>query len=77
MQIETPRVPNFLRMSDGQTVPLCAVTDEGLRQLGAEFTEERLARAREQHRDTYGKERDAQSAPESQEAPPVALPPVK
>lgn len=62
MSIETPTVPNFLKLEDGQTVPLCAVTDDGLREVGAAWTQALLARAREQHRDTYGRERDAEVA---------------
>ena len=58
MSVETPKVPNFLRLEDGQTVPICAITDDGLRALAEQWTKDLLARAAEMHRDTYGKERD-------------------
>ena len=47
-QVETPRVPNFLRMTDGQMIPISAITDEGLRELGAAWIGELLANARRQ-----------------------------
>lgn len=46
-QVEVPRVPNFLRMTDGQMLPLYAVSDEGLEALGKEWTANLIARARE------------------------------
>ena len=33
LTIDVPKVPNFLRTSDGQSVPLCAITDDGLREI--------------------------------------------
>lgn len=48
MEIETPIVPNFLRLSDGQSVPLCAVTEDGLREIAKSWTEELLEKARKQ-----------------------------
>lgn len=48
MEVETPMVPNFLRLSDGQSVPLCAVTEDGLREIGKAWTEELIRRAQEQ-----------------------------
>lgn len=61
MSIEVPIVPNFLRMEDGDSVPLCAVTDEALRELAAAWTEALIARAHEQHRANYGTERTKES----------------
>ena len=48
MTIEVPKVPNFLRTSDGQTVPLCRVTDDGLRALATQWTKDLLARSQQQ-----------------------------
>lgn len=43
-----PRVPNFLIMEDGQKLPLSAVDEEGLRAIGAAWTIDLIARAKEQ-----------------------------
>jgi hypothetical protein len=50
-QIQTPFVPNFLRMTDGQMLPLSAVGDAGLRRIGKAWTEELIRRAAEQRKD--------------------------
>jgi electron transfer flavoprotein alpha/beta subunit len=50
-EIKVPRVPNFLRMTDGQSLPICAVTEEDLRKLGAVWIENLIERAREQAKD--------------------------
>jgi electron transfer flavoprotein alpha/beta subunit len=50
-EIEVPRVPNFLRMTDGQSLPICAVTEEDLRKLGAVWIENLIERARERAKD--------------------------
>lgn len=47
-EVELPRVPNFLRMADGQTIPVSAITEEGLRQLGAEWITALIANAKRQ-----------------------------
>jgi hypothetical protein len=47
MSVVVPRVPNFLFTSDGK-VPLSALTEDGLRELGAAWTEALVARADEQ-----------------------------
>ena len=52
MTVEVPQVPNFLRTSDGQTIPLCAVSDVGLRELAREWTENLIARSLEQSKET-------------------------
>ena len=46
--VETPRVPNFLHMTDGQTIPIQGITDEGLREIGEAWTEELVAKAQRQ-----------------------------
>lgn len=38
-EVELPMLPNFLRMTDGQSLPIEAVTDDTLRELGAAWTE--------------------------------------
>lgn len=52
--VECPRVPNFLRMTDGQTLPLAAVDEDGLREIGAAWTEALIERAREQRDVRHG-----------------------
>lgn len=47
-QVEVPRVPNFLLMSDGQKIPISAVTEEGLEEIGKDWTLALINRAREQ-----------------------------
>jgi hypothetical protein len=48
LTIDVPKVPNFLRTSDGQSVPLCAVTDDGLREIAEQWTRDLLARSHQQ-----------------------------
>lgn len=43
--VEIPRVPNFFRQPDGGTLPIEAVTDEGLKKIGRAFTQELLEQA--------------------------------
>jgi len=43
-----PTIPNHLRMENGLTMPLCAASEEGLREIGARWTEKLIERAREQ-----------------------------
>lgn len=43
--VQTPKVPTNLRMSDGQTMPIEGVTDDGLRKIGEAWTEELIAKA--------------------------------
>lgn len=45
IECEIPTVPNFLKTSSG-VVPLYAITEEALRQLGAAWTEMLVERAR-------------------------------
>ena len=49
--VECPRVPNFLRMTDGQTLPVSAVDEDGLRRIGEAWTERLIERAAEQRAD--------------------------
>lgn len=48
LSVECPKVPNYLRTSDGQTVPICAVEDDGLREIGKQWTDDLIARSKEQ-----------------------------
>ena len=43
----TPSVPNFLKQEGGGTLPIAAVSDEGLRLVGEAFTQELIKKARE------------------------------
>lgn len=46
--VDVPTVPNYLKTEDGKSVPLWSLTDDSLRQLGAEWTAALLKRAKEQ-----------------------------
>ena len=47
--VKVPRVPNFLILEDeSQKLPVSAFDEDALRQLGAEWTEALVKRAREQ-----------------------------
>lgn len=50
-EVEIPKVPNFLRMTDGQILPVSAATEESLQELGKLWTEALIARAKEQKED--------------------------
>ena len=50
-EIEIPRVPNFLRTTSGQLMPLSAFEEAGLRAMGAEWIENLVRRAKEQRED--------------------------
>lgn len=47
-EINIPRVPNFLITTAGMSMPLSAFTEDGLRQVAAEWTQNLLERAAEQ-----------------------------
>ena len=46
IQCECPQVPNYLMTPNGK-VPITAVTEEALKQLGAAWTEALIMRARQ------------------------------
>lgn len=45
-----PRVPNFLRTDSGATIPIEAVTDSGLRELGRLWTRALLNHAKQRRK---------------------------
>lgn len=45
--VEIPKVPNFLRMSDGSTISVSDIEESGLEEVGKAWTHELIARARE------------------------------
>jgi hypothetical protein len=47
----TPRVPNFIQQVNGTWLPLCALSEDGLKKLGDAFTKELLDRAKAQSKD--------------------------
>jgi hypothetical protein len=47
-QIETPKAPDFIRMTDGQMLPVSAIEDSGLKAIGAAWTEDLIANAKRQ-----------------------------
>ncbi len=46
IKCEVPLTPNFLKTENGQ-VPISAVTEEALRELGAAWTEQLVMKARQ------------------------------
>lgn len=48
--VRIPQVPNFLILSDDSKVPVSAITEQGLREIGAQWTDDLVARAKEQAR---------------------------
>lgn len=50
IECEVPIVPNFLKTANGQ-VPITAVTEEALRELGKQWTEALVMKARQQRTD--------------------------
>lgn len=50
-EVEVPRVPNFLKMTDGQTLPVSAVPDEDLDRIGVLWIEKLKERAKEQRQE--------------------------
>ena len=53
--VETPSVPNYIRRTDGQMMPLSAFTDDALREIGAAWTEGLIANAQRQRKGFWGK----------------------
>jgi len=49
-RVEIPRLPNFLRMTDGQTLPIEAIDDESLRYIGQAWSGALLELARERRK---------------------------
>ena len=49
--VEIPQVPKFLKMNDGQTIPISAITEEGLREIGEAWTLELINAAAKQRTD--------------------------
>ena len=43
--VKVPAVPNFLRTPDGQTLPLDAISDKDLREIGEVWAGELIAKA--------------------------------
>lgn len=48
-EIKVPEPPNFLRMTDGQTLSICHVDDDSLRRIGKAWTERLLEKKRTQN----------------------------
>lgn len=49
--IEIPNPPNFFRMEGGQTIPISAISEDGLYEIGKQWTEALIKRASEQKSD--------------------------
>lgn len=47
-EVEVPKVPNFLRMSDGKMLPVSAVSEDSLRKIGRLWIEALIERSIEQ-----------------------------
>ncbi len=50
--VEIPTVPNFLMMSDGQRLSIAAVTEEGLKEIGKEWTLALVNKARDKRKES-------------------------
>lgn len=46
-EIKIPMTPNFLRMADGSYIPLEAITDTGIKEIGRLWTKEMLEKAKQ------------------------------
>lgn len=46
--IKVPKVPNFFIMDNGEKIPISAVKEEYLREIGESWTEDLIRRAKEQ-----------------------------
>lgn len=46
-RIQVPTVPNFLRAEDGTTVPIEAITEKGLGEIGREWTDALIKKAKD------------------------------
>lgn len=47
-KVECPRVPNFLLVADSEEkVPISAITEEGLREIGRQWTLNLILRAKQ------------------------------
>lgn len=46
-KVQTPNVPNFFRCEDGGLIPIEAIKEDGLREIGLAFTRELIEKARE------------------------------
>lgn len=50
--VNIPRVPNYLLIGNGdEKIPLSAVTEDGLREIGKQWTEDLVARAKQMEKD--------------------------
>ena len=49
-EIEIPMTPNFLKCADGITIPIEAVDEEGLKQIGTQWTLDLINKAREKRK---------------------------
>lgn len=45
--VECPRVPNFLLIGDGNKIPISAISEDGLREIGKVWTNNLIARAKQ------------------------------
>ena len=52
-EVEVPRVPNFLR-TEATQLPLSAFTDDALREIGQDWTDNLIERAQKQREDAKG-----------------------
>jgi len=52
--VRIPRPPNFLRMTDGQVIPVEALMEDGLRELGAKWTDQLVEHARKRREEGAG-----------------------
>lgn len=46
-RVQVPEPPNFLRLENGSPVPIEAIAEEGLREVGTEWTETLMKKAKD------------------------------
>ncbi len=49
-RVQVPEPPNFLRLENGSSVPIEAITEVGLREIGTEWTESLMKKAKEKRK---------------------------
>ena len=46
-QVQVPSTPNFFKLANGSSVPISAITEEGLKEIGRQWTDELIKKAKD------------------------------
>jgi len=49
-EVITPTAPNFIKQTDGQLLPIEAISDSGLKLIGEAYTEELIKKAQKKRK---------------------------